>query len=401
MGIICCDEENDKRKRKKVRQEKEEEEDKIYINKWGEEKTQKYLESLYKSYYSAKTYFCENEFKEKEVDAIQNLRKIVSAQELLKNGKCEMIDINKLPKQISSEYITDYSEEERKKKIEEIIACLNKEKEIAEQEMKNKIEQLKSNIKNTKKLNINKFKEDSKEILDKIKIKKDNILKDIERVKETLKSEYIPVPDYIMKSVEYQMEIINEDIPENIMRINVSNLTYSKSNPLIILNLKINDNSNLKKEIKGKTNGDIIGTFDWNIKESNYKNLIKSKIDIILERTYMIKDNKIKGISEIQLRRLNDSSLIEENCKIKMNSGKADENIDISIKIRAPFFQKEYKKNYRDVIEIKKIYPKFIIEEKKENDINIGIDFDNNIDDNENSLDKMLKEIENEKTIKK
>ena len=204
-----------------------------------------------------------------------------------------------------------------------------------------------------------------------------------------------------MKSEEYQMEIINEDIPENIMRINVSNLTYSKSNPLIILNLKINDNNNLKKEIKGKTNIDINGTFDWNINESNYKNLIRSKIDIILERTYMIKNDKIKGISEIQLRRLNDSSLIEENCRIKMNSGKSDENIYISIKIRAPFFQKEYKKNYRDVIEIKKIYPKFIIEEKKENDINIGIDFDNNIDDNENSLDKMLKEIENEKNLKK
>ena len=384
MGIICCDEENDKRKRKKVRQEKEEEEDKIYINKWGEEKTQEYLDSLYKSYYSAKTYFCENEFKEKEVDAINKLRDIVSAQELLKNGKCEMIDINKLPKQISSEYITDYSEEERKKKIEEIIACLNKEKEIAEQEMKNKIEQLKSNIKNTKKLNINKFKEDSKEILDKIKIKKENISKDIERVKETLKSEYIPVPDYIMKSVEYQMEIINEDIPENIMRINVSNLTYSKSNPLIILNLKVNDNIVRKKEIKGKNNKDIDETFDWNIKEYNNKSLIRGKIDIILERTYIIKDDKIKGISEIQLRRLSDSSLIEENCKIKMNSGKADENIDISIEIRAPFFQKQYKNNYRDVLEIKKIYPKYITEEEKEKDKNCDVI----------SLNQMLEEIE-------
>ena len=398
MGMICCDNENKKRKIQKGEEEKVKE---ISINKWGEEKTQKYLESLYKSYYSAKTYFCANELKEKEVDAIQKLREIVSAQELLKERKCKMIDVDKLPKQITSEYITDYNEEERKKKIKEIIACLNKEKEIAEQEMKNKIEQLKSNAKNINNIDINKFKEESKEILDKIKIKKENILKDIERVKETLKSEYIPVPDYIMKSVEYQMEIINEDIPENIMRINVSNLTYSKSNPLIILNLKINDNVNLKKEIKGKKNVDIIGTFDWNIKECNYKSLIRNKIDIILERTYMIKNDKIKGISEIQLRRLNDSSLIEENCRIKMNSGKSDENIYISIKIRAPFFQKEYKKNYRDVIEIKKIYPKFNIEEEKENDNDIDIDFDNNIDDNENSLDKMLKEIENEKNKKK
>ena len=255
-------------------------------------------------------------------------------------------------------------------------------------EMKKKIAELKENSKNTNKLNINKFKDDSKEILDKIKIKKDKISKDIERVKETLKSEYIPVPDYIMKSEEYQMEIINEDIPENIMRINVSDLTYSKSNPLIILNLKINDNTIMSKEIKGKKNTDINETFDWNIKECNNKSLIRAKIDIILERTYIIKDNKIKGISEIQLRRLSDSSLIEENYKIKMNSGKIDENIDISIKIRSPFFQKQYKKNYRDVLEIKRIYPKFITEEEKEKEKDI------NIDDNENSLDKMLEEIE-------
>lgn len=385
MGVICCDEEKTKRKQKKVGEKNEEE---ICINKLGEEETKEYLESLYKSYYSAKTYFCENEFKEKEVDAINKLRDIVSAQELLKNGKCEMIDIDKLPKKITSEYITGYNEEEKKKKIEEIIECLNKEKEIAEIEMKKKIEQLKSNIKNINKLNINKFKEDSKEILDKIKIKKENISKEIERVKETLKSEYIPVPDYIMKSVEYQMEIIDEDIPENIMHINVSNLTYSKSNPLIILNLNVNDNIILKKEIKGKKNSDINETFDWNIKEyNNNKSLIRSKIEIILERTYKIKNDKIKGISEIQLRRLSDSSLIEENCKIKMNSGKADENIDISIKIRAPFFQKQYKTNYRDAIEIKKIYPKYITEEEKEKEN------DNNCYDNEFSLDKMLEEI--------
>ena len=104
MGVICCDDEKPKRKSKTGGGETVEE---FSINKWGEEKTKEYLESLYKSYYSAKTYFCANEFKEKEVDAIQNLRKIVSAQELLKNGKCEMIDIHKLPKQITSEYITD------------------------------------------------------------------------------------------------------------------------------------------------------------------------------------------------------------------------------------------------------------------------------------------------------
>ena len=154
MGMTCCECEKNKRKLPKGEEEKVIE---ISINKWGEEKTQKYLESLYKTYYSAKTYFCANELKEKEVDAIQKLREIVSAQELLKERKCKMIDVDKLPKQITSEYITDYNEEERKKKIKEIIACLSREKEIAEMEMKKKIAQLKSNSKNINNIDINKL----------------------------------------------------------------------------------------------------------------------------------------------------------------------------------------------------------------------------------------------------
>ena len=54
-------------------------------------------------------------------------------------------------------------------------------------------------------------------------------------------------------------------------------------------------------------------------------------------------------------------SKIEEGCKIKMESGKDDNYIDITIKIRSPIIEKEYDTAYREVIKIKKIYPKFII----------------------------------------
>ena len=284
---------------------------------------------------------------------------------------------------MTSEYITDKKEEERQKEIKKIIKCLEKEKEIAQKEMDEKLNELKLNIKNIKKEDVNNFKKESKIILDKQKIKIENISKDIARVKETLKSEYIPVPYYIMGFEEYQMQKINNDIPENIIRINISNLTYSKSNPLIILNLKINDDINMMKEIKGKNNNDINATFDWKINESNYKSIIKSRIDIILERTYTIKSNKKKGSSNISLRQLSSRSLIEESCKIEMDSGKSNEYIDISIKIRTPFFEKEYESSYREVLKIQKIYPQFSINEEKEN-----------FNDNDDSLDKLFEEIQ-------
>ena len=397
MGCTCSESKNERISKIKAKYENKEYKFKGYekkgnenkghknkefkVNKLDEKKAKEYLEKLYKSYYSAKTYFCLNELKEKEVDAIDKLRKITSAQELLKEGKYKKINIKELPGEITSEYITDKKEDERKKDIKKIIECLEKEKEIAQKEMDEKLNELKLNIKNIKKEDINNFKEESKIILDKQKNKIENISKDIARVKETLKSEYIPVPYYIMGYEEYQMPIINNDIPENIIRINVNNLTYSKSNPLIILNLKIDDDTNMRKEIKGKINSDINAKFDWKINESNYKRIIKSKIEIILERTYSIKSNKQKGTSNISLRQLSNRSLIEESCKIEMNSGKSSEYIDISIKIRTPFFEQEYESNYKEVLKIQKIYPQFSINEEKENL-------------SEDSLDKLYEEIQ-------
>ena len=48
----------------------------------------------------------------------------------------------------------------------------------------------------------------------------------------------------------------------------------------------------MKKEIKAKNRNDINEIFDRGIKEKDYKNIIRNKIAILLERTYLIK--KIK-----------------------------------------------------------------------------------------------------------
>ena len=42
-----------------------------------------------------------------------------------------------------------------------------------------------------------------------------------------------------------------------------------------------------------------------------------------------------------------------------MESGKEDTSIDIEIKLRSPIIDKEYEEDFRDVIKLIKIYPKF------------------------------------------
>jgi len=121
---------------------------------------------------------------------------------------------------------------------------------------------------------------------------------------------------------------------------------------------EIND-ININKEIKGKNKDEINAEFTWEFNETQYKNLIKYKIEIALGRTYAIKSMKVKGKGELPLRNLRSSSSMYESVKLKMESGKEDTSIDIEIKLRSPIIDKEYEDDFRDIIKIEKIYPEF------------------------------------------
>ena len=355
----------------------------------NKEKIKEKLKSLYESYYAAKTYFCSNDFKEKELDAITKLKKIIEFQNFLKEGKYKKINMKEFPDEITPQYITDYSDKERKKKIEEILNRLNLELDDAKNSLNKKLEEIKGRTKFIKKENIENFKQESKKILDIEKNRVEKIKKEIAIINEISKDEYIPIPECIIENEEYQIEKINDDIPKNVMRININNLTYSKSNPLIIINLKF-DNIDMKKEIKAKNRNDINDTFDWEINEKDYKNIIRNRITILLERTYLIKKNKIKGSCEISLRNFRDRDLIEGSHRIKMISGKDDNYIDVSIKIREPIYEKQYEISFREVLKIKRVYPKFSVE----GDNYMNKNNENN--KNDESINKLLEEIEGE-----
>ena len=383
MGCICqqestitSNEKKDRNKKKKIKKkgtkkkdkksdiEKSEEESnetsEEVINSKTKDKILILLQSLFKSYYSAKTYFNENELKEKEVDAINCCRKINSAIELLKEGQYKKIKMSEMPQKIDSKYITDYTPEDRKKKINELISLLTKEKEEKRVLMNIRIEQMKKKLKASKNLENDKLI--VKKILDADKAAIDKINKDIEKIRLTLADDYIPVPLYRMISQPSKKEKLNLDIKENTMLIKVKNLTYTKSNPLIMLAIR-GDDININKEIKGKNPEDINEEFTWVFNEKDFKNLVKYSIEIALGRTYSIKSTKVKGRGELPLRKLKSLSSLDEAVKLKMESGKPDKSIDIEIILRTPFIDKEYEDDFKEVVNIIKIYPKFVFSE--------------------------------------
>jgi hypothetical protein len=378
MGVVCCqtvkekkgnDSSDNHKKNKKhknvsiVKSEsdiqdsnisKKSDKTKVVLNKKSKEETQIILESLFNSYYSAKTYFNKNELKEKEVDAIHCLKKINEAKEMLEEGKHHKINLSELPKKINSEYITGYTPEERKKKINEIITKLKEDEKETRKILNKKMEEVKKILIKTKNKDMDKYRP----YLDVEKNQITAISKDIKAIEKTLLDDYIPVPSFIYEQKPYKKEKVNKDIEENTLEIRVSGLTYTKSNPIVYLVIR-GDNFNVTKEIKGKNQDDIYSAFTWNFSNEQFKNLIKYKIEIALGRTYSIKSTKIKGRGELVLRKLKSSSSMEELVKLKMESGKEDTSIDIEIKLRSPIIDKEYEEDFRDVIKLIKIYPKF------------------------------------------
>ena len=378
MGVVCCqtvkekkgnDSSDNHKKNKKhknvsiVKSEsdiqdsnisKKSDKTKVVLNKKSKEETKIILESLFNSYYSAKTYFNKNELKEKEVDAIHCLKKINEAKEMLEEGKHHKINLAELPKKITSEYITGYTPEERKKKINEIITKLKEDEKETRKILNKKMEEVKKILIKTKNKDMDKYRP----YLDVEKNHLTAISKDIKAIEKTLIDDYIPVPSFIYEQKPCKKEKVNKDIEENTMEIKVSGLTYTKSNPIVYLVIR-GDNFNVTKEIKGKNQDDIYSAFTWNFSNEQFKNLIKYKIEIALGRTYSIKSTKIKGRGELVLRKLKSSSSMEELVKLKMESGKEDTSIDIEIKLRSPIIDKEYEDDFRDVIKLIKIYPKF------------------------------------------
>ena len=378
MGVVCCETVKEKKKNdssdnhKKNKKHKnvsivksendiqdsnisnKSDKTKVVLNKKSKEETQIILESLFNSYYSAKTYFNKNELKEKEVDAIHCLKKINEAKEMLAEGKHNKINLAELPKKINSEYITGYTPEERKKKINEIIAKLKEDEKETRKILNKKMEEVKKILIKTKNKDMDKYRP----YLDVEKNHLTAISKDIKAIEKTLLDDYIPVPSFIYEQKPYKKEKVNKDIEENTLEIRVSGLTYTKSNPIVYLVIR-GDNVTVTKEIKGKNQDDIYSAFTWNFSNEQFKNLIKYKIEIALGRTYSIKSTKIKGRGELGLRKLKSSSSMEESVKLKMESGKEDTSIDIEIKLRNPIIDKEYEEDFRDVIKLIKIYPKF------------------------------------------
>lgn len=281
-----------------------------------------YIEWLYQSYNKVKEYFSKNNLKEQEEDSNKKLEKIKEIKENYNKGNSN--NLKELPDEVDPEYIYGTSSEERDDTFINII---------------NSLLELKSLLKENEAENIN------KEIL---------------KLREYQSKIWCRPPEINKEKKEFDIKKVNKEIPENTMKINIFKITYTKSNSIVKFLIDL-DGKQETKEVKIKNYKDVNETFEWKFDEKDWKSLNNKKLNIILERSYSSKDNKVKGKGIIYLNAFNDMASDEQTVILKMENKKKKKTfIGLKIYIRCPFENIEYEKEIKEKVEIKKMYEEYI-----------------------------------------
>ena len=322
----------------------------------NEDRIKVYVDLLLQQYLSARDYFKENELKEQEKDCIEKCKQIIMAKKKLQNGNIKEVNPNELPKSIKPEYIYGCTADERAAKFKEILSELIKQKDEIDQKKKAYTEKLKK----LNKKDFAKIKDTAKGVLDSYQNKINKYNETIENIKEKFKDKWVPVPEFCRVEEEEKVEKINNDIPENTMRIHIGKTDYEKDNVYIKVNLKYNEKE-LSKEVHLKGNKDFNETWDWKFEKNEYKHLFKKCLEIELERSYWYKfgGTNVKGSAKVDLKSLKDSTQLVGDYKFELVSKRTNPSINVTINLRTPFAEKQYETVTKEVFTVKKIYPPF------------------------------------------
>ena len=322
----------------------------------NEDRTKVYVDLLLQQYLSARDYFKENELKEQEKDCIEKCKQIILAKKKIQNGNNKEVNLNELPKSIKPEYIYGYTGDERVAKFKEILSELIKQKDEIDQKKKAYTEKLKK----LNKKDFAKIKDTAKGVLDSYQSKINKYNETIESIKEKFKDKWVPAPEFCRVEEEEKVEKINNDIPENTMRIHIGKTDYEKDKVCIKVNLKYNEKE-LSKEVHLKGNKDFNETWDWKFEKTEYKRLYKNCLEIELERSYWYKfgGTNVKGSAKVDLKTLKDSTHLVGDYKLELVSKRTTPSINVTIDLRTPFVEKQYETVTKEVFTVRKIYPPF------------------------------------------
>ena len=280
-----------------------------------------------KEYQEAKEYFITNELPDQQKKCEEDLQILLEADNNLKNNKIDEIDETKLPKDITPEYICGYSNEERIKKYYTLITEMINQKQKLQNELDKEIKELKKLTKNQVLSLVEDIKKDFNEIKEK-NIQYDKI---IFLLKTDFQNKWIPAPLYSEPIIDKEIEIINEEIPENVLRITFGKTNYEKNNPVFIKAQILE--TPYEETFEQKQPGDWTHIIDWKLSDEDYKSLYEKKFYFDITEKKRGKD-KYKGKCTVDLSKLKNKNDFSDKHVLLLESKRFEPTIEISFRIR-------------------------------------------------------------------
>ena len=315
-------------------------------------------------YRAAIDYFKANELTEQQANAIKSTKDICVELKKIQDGKWREVNEFKLPDPVTPSYIYGCSNEERDKNFDLIISEYDKQRKKVQDE----IDQKNNEFKNSKKPEQKKKEPLFKKELDELNKKKTKYEKVVQLLKANKQNKWVPAPIYIQTEEEKTVQVINEDIPENTVRIIFGKTNYIKKDKLY-LKVKIED-KDIEEKISQKSPGDwstpIDITLDQSIFKSFYTNEIKAEIFV---KKHIIKD-KYKGKFIMKAKGLKDQvefsdefpiELKKKKIKFKKDDKKEDYTVSCTFKVRTPCKTPAFEIQRYPIYQITRIYPPFNI----------------------------------------
>ena len=312
----------------------------------------KLIEDRIKEYDLAIEYFKENNLQINLVKGQEDKKILVESLEKVNSGKLSEVNEKNLPKEITPEYICGYSNDERIKKYFEIITKIIAEKQKLQTELENEIKELKKLSKDQ----ILSMKDEIQKDFEKIKNKKIKYDEIINILKEDFQNKWIPAPLYSETEEDTNVEVINEDVPENTIKIIFEKTSYLKYNRKVFIKGKLS-NTTLEEVWEQKAAGDWSHTIEWQLDEDEYKDISNRIFEFeVFEKVK--KGEKHKGKGSIKLSDLKDKNSFGKNFEFDLQTKRIVPWVKITFQIRN-CIEPSYDNFKKRIFCFTKFYPPF------------------------------------------
>ena len=313
-------------------------------------------------YRAALEYFKTNGLSEQQAPCIESAKKICRELKKIQDGNWKAVDEFALPDPITPTYIYGYSNDERKKKFTKIITeIFNQKKEVSEN-LQKKLEALKK----LPKSKLQKIQNVVKKDLDAMRTRKEKFEKILSLLKLKFQDKWVPAPLFVENQEEIKVEKINNEIPENCVKMIIGKTDYKKDKLTVIVKLVEAKGNEVTYESKPK--GDLTKEIDWKLEKGDFKSFFRKGVIVELyEKGFLGIKNNLKGVCKIEPRGLKNHLELTEKFPIEMEDKKDNgPKLEVSFKLRTPCHEPEYTTETKTVFNITKIFPPFKGENKNE-----------------------------------